>query len=397
MFTCHILLTILAFDPDMGIGDRSLAAQQLADQTKLLQNIYCSFEQSETPTPEFVALELAASKKKRSPAEIEKQYGHKNTKFTFVERRDQLYYLRTLKEVDDTNTAYIDERILFDGKVSWRWKKVGFKDGTDSTNAVKGTDPKGRLQQTRNALLTGIITRKFLGASLLKGNGTLIQQVLENSSTKVLPDEDVDGEPCSVMQLVEITGTYGRRLTLWLDGNKQYVLRKLHEEYRPPKSPDWFLFIEIITTKISSTVLAAQGQPNTVVSFPSEIRELTYNSDGVCTFKGHTRVTDYRFNVDLATIEFTPRIEDGTNYFDAATGKSTVFGGGPSPRIKAMIRRRVEQSRGQLKGLGEVDLTKTQSPPGTWADAIPWAAAGLGLTGLLVAATGRRLFVRSKD
>jgi hypothetical protein len=108
------------------------------------------------------------------------------------------------------------------------------------------------------------------------------------------------------------------------------------------------------------------------------------------------RVADYRFNADLSAIEFTPRIEDGSNYWDASTGKSSVLGGGPSPRIKAMIRRRVEQSREQLKSLGKVDLTKTQSPPGTWADAISWAAAGLGFAGLLVVGAGRRLFVRKE-
>jgi hypothetical protein len=227
--------------------------------------------EAESTLPSAGIQHCERSQKKRSPAEIEKQYGQKNTKATFIERRDQLYYLRILKDVDDESNAYIDEVHSFDGKVSWKWKKVMFKDGTDSTDVVKGTDPKGRLQRTENALLTGIITRRFLGASLLKGGRSLIQQVVENPSTKALPDQVVDGEPCSVMQLVEITGTHGRRLTLWLDRNKQYVLRKLHEEYRPAKSPDWFLFVEIITTKINSTVLAAKEQPNTVVWFPSEI------------------------------------------------------------------------------------------------------------------------------
>jgi hypothetical protein len=56
-----------------------------------------------------------------------------------------------------------------------------------------------------------------------------------------------------------------------------------------------------------------------------------------------------------------------------------------------MMQRRVEESRKQLQALGEVDLTKTQSPPRTWIDVASWVFAGLGFTGLAVVA-GRRLF-----
>ena len=146
--------------------------------------------------------------------------GGQKTKTTFVETRDQLYYLSMRKEINDATTAYLEDGHSFDGKTSWKWRKVVLEDGTDVNDAEKGTD-QARRRRTEMLLQTGIITRKFLGASLLKGGSSVIQQVLENSATKVLPDQVVDGVPCSVMQVVETMGTSNRRVTLRLDRNKQ--------------------------------------------------------------------------------------------------------------------------------------------------------------------------------
>jgi hypothetical protein len=137
----------------------------------------------------------------------------------------------------------------------------------------------------------------------------------------------------------------------------------------------------------------AANPSHRALAMGAEIRRKSKADVRNVRFKGHVIVTDYRFNAGLEAIDFKPRIEDGTNFRDASTGKSTVFGMGPSLRIKSMIKRRVEESREQLKGLEAVDLAKTQSPAGTWMNVYAWVAAIFGITGLLVAA-GRHLLDR---
>jgi hypothetical protein len=91
-------------------------------------------------------------------------------------------------------------------------------------------------------------------------------------------------------------------------------------------------------------------------------------------------IIEVRVNPVLSIADFTPRIEDGSTILDRRNGRVVVHGGGPSERLKEIVKKRVEDTREELKVLKNAGLVaRTQSPPWGWSAYIPYAAVILAI------------------
>ncbi len=301
----------------------------------------------------------------------------------FDETSEGQFRLETRRQEKDGTVRRI---LSYDGKDYWTVDDSGEGEDVYPGTAAKGVDGRREYE-------LATIARTMLGDTVLPVEGlfyesaaTLHLRVERSDRSEILPDEQIDGVPCVVLRWEKrVNGTPSRE-SVWLDERRGLALLRYEEAYLPAGQDEWVTSRVYRTREMTSTTLKLSGGETTPYWYPRvvdmELRDPNQEviAEGVCTIR------TVALNPAFPTDHFTPNIEDGTRYHDTHTGSVTVYGGGPSPRLKRLTNQRIQESKQMLESrVATQPAHGTQAPPPAWSNYVSWVALTLGACGLVVA------------
>lgn len=273
--------------------------------------------------------------------------------------------------------------LAYDGKESWKVKVRPLDDQTDSTSAEFGGN------YTPEVARQDVIGRLF-GDSTLTATKPPFAGFLEADGVAVVGEESLDGNRCVVVRQESIVNRARTRKTAWLDRARQFLVLKFQVESYDEKRSRWFTFTMSTVRQVASTEAVGPDGVNFLYWYPREATHEIFNEKGDKTFEDIVKVQELILNRELTDVEFTPKFEDGSKIRDARTGRTTIYGGGPSPKLKRLVDSRVAESRERLKEFEALGPAGSMKPPSGWTASAPWAALAIGISGLVGALILRR-------
>lgn len=363
--------------------------KQLRSRNSSLQSLTCSYTLKVTPTRAFV--EAYSRDRHRDVGEVRDQFT--------TEARCQISETSAGRylydEVRDRPDGSSKRRIVaFDGKESWLMGNdvgKGEKEWGSWDIQIGGDVVK--------EYTTSAVVHRYLGDALSPTRSSLADAIRAAKGREVLGREQVDEVPCLVIRWTqESRNGSALRSTAWLDEQRGLVVRRYRLEQIRDQGGKTGLNEEWHALGVAS-VSVAQGDGRGEYWYPSAMEVMVYNSEGENSFKYDYKIELLGINKAVDARIFTPTVEDGSDIHDKRTGKSWVFGNGPSPRLRKSIERRVSQARDILQNAEATGPIGEQASPGGFVDGLPWVALAVGIMGLVGAAglAARRFRARAPD
>lgn len=285
----------------------------------------------------------------------------------------------------DPTTSHITERrfISHDGKENWSVVTHPIDRLSDSTTAEFGGDYAGQLAKDS-------IIRRLLGDSALSPPGATLTGWLAGEGVSFLGIERLGNDRCFKFRREHMVNGANSRTTVWLDADRQFTLRQEEVGSYNTKAASWSVFKRTRVERTSMTRAIGPDGLEFLYFYPEVIHVNIYNNRGEETFHDVITVDWIKLNEEPKDISLTPRFEDGSNIRNARTGQMTVYGNGPSPRLKANLERRVEESKELIKEAQALEPPGTVRPPRPWSHYMSWTAGILGVITLIASVCLRR-------
>ncbi|MGE3817908.1 MAG: hypothetical protein AB7I30_00590 [Isosphaeraceae bacterium] len=243
--------------------------------------------------------------------------------------------------------------------------------------------------------------RRLLGETVLSPGDRVDFQVrplftrIEGAeSSERLPQEAVGGVDCWVVRWTNDLSNPSappKRETVWLDPRHGLAIRRYQEESRPTDRKDWSVTESMEVETLSSTPFGSGDPEMQAYWYPSRFVCRYTDASGDLMLATRWEVRSLALKATIPTARFKPVIEDGSNVKDEATGRSFVYGGGLSPRLKKLIYQRLDMSKRSLQAETDVQAVDgVLSHRRRWTGVVSWIALALGGAGLLGALWMRR-------
>jgi len=378
-----ILLTVILTTPGddpAPVGDVASVLSARHQRLARIKSLTCSYTRLRTPSDSF-AKSFATGM--NVPAAQVKRDQTLDLKCRLDEVQPDRYRYEEISR--DPTTGKPGERSVFshDGKESWRVRVRPIDEHSDSTRAEVGGDYS--KERDRSAII-----RPLLGDTPLTTGKPPFAEFLEGGELQVIGDEVIDGIRCLVLRRESTENGARSRTTAWFDRGRQFMVLKSQVEYQDKKTRQWFTFTKTTIKEVKSARATGPDGREFLYWYPGEAHVETFNSAGEKSFDDVVKVEELILNREPTDVSFTPRFEDGSTIRDARTGRTTVYGGGPSPRLKQLVDRRVGEGRERLKETLALEPPGAIQPPVRWTSYAPWAALSIGVAGLATALLLRR-------
>ena len=275
----------------------------------------------------------------------------------------------------------------WDGSENW---KLAYVHTQNDEELVPDIEIKRDVRPSYEAEVVG---RRFLGFTLLPHADKLPNQfisysdlVASASNIELLPLKPVVDSECVGLRWTTTAGDNKKRETLWLDPQRGLAIRQYTEEALLAGMVEWATMTGWTCTKWKQVQRSDEAKTVKEFWFPAEVDQFSNDTKGHRYFDRHITVSNLEFNNLHSNAQFTPRIEDGSNIFDTQKGTSIVYGGGPSPRLLAILARRVEETKAKLKPFELPEESSVANPSSGFELYGPWITCILGTVGLSTAA-----------
>ncbi|MGC8639621.1 MAG: hypothetical protein ACP5XB_07050 [Isosphaeraceae bacterium] len=270
----------------------------------------------------------------------------------------------------------------WDGKEDWQLKYAG--------------DPKIRLPNVtihsgvRVRYDNEIFARRYLLLSVLpreesSAGSYNLADMLRQGEPEFLTDEEVLQSRCLPIAFHGRLSKMETNSTVWIAPAKQYVALRYRNQSRAPGESQWHLMEEWNATTLAVTEVKTSGGTRRVW-YPSHISRSVFDRKGNPLFTGECRITSLTLNKPPPSAAFTPKLEAGASVMDFKKGRSFVYGGGLSRRLRAVMTEKVNESRKALASSKPMQVDGTASPPHSYYERLSWIAVVVGCIGLLFAA-----------
>lgn len=343
----------------------------------------CAFRQKRTPTPYFVA--RAAKDLDLPPAKVAENYST-TSRTELVESADGRFCLEVM-EILDAGKPKRKDRLGFGGKTRWKQAKVPLDDDPtgqqfrDSKTEIGGKNVEGLYGAS------GMPVVRFLGDTVLSFQKPLYGLIQEGRDWEALDEESISGAPCAVIRWRATVGGVEQRATVWLDKSRDLALRRYSEEYQVPEK-GWLRTLVCEAAEMGVARSKGRSGEATDYHYPKVVLSEIYNTDDhEKTFDERCEFEEVRINPPVTADLFALQIDEGTGVFDLDTGKYSIYGRGPGPKLKQTIDKRIDEAHRQARESGLLEAPDVLNPPQSLATRGVWAGLALGVVGIACALT----------
>ena len=364
----------------------------LRQRHESITSLSCVFRQKVTPTPYFVA--RAAKDMDVPQAKLRQNYST-STRNDMVEAADGRFHL-TITQIEEDGSPRGRDHFGFDGKNRWKQAESPLEGGKAGQFVTTKTEIGGgkRVDDLYGGSVAPVA--RFVGDNVLPSRKPLYATIQEGRDWEALGEETVSGSRCAVIRWRSGAGGVEQRFSLWLDTGRGLAIRRYLEEFRDPKK-GWLRMVVCEAREMGVSRYTTPSGVQSDYHFPKVVTSEVYNADDhKKTFDERYDFDEVRINPSLSNELFALHIDEGTGVMDVATGRYSIYGRGPGPKLKKIIDKGVAEAHRQAYEAEASQPPGVLHPPQSLATRGAWAALALGAVGIAVAlALKVRGFIKS--